>query len=87
MGFNSWLKELIQFVRNGKPGTSLHYTTISHSIWIQHCLREQYVYIVTYEPGVMLWLMNGSFFVSVYPRSDGREQDKHKINKLHTYDV
>jgi len=62
---------LIYFVRNGKIATSLRYIIISHNIWTQRCLREQYVYIVTYEPGVMLWLMDGSFFVSAYPRSDG----------------
>jgi len=26
-----------------KTGTALHYTIIAHSIWIERCLRKQYV--------------------------------------------
>jgi len=50
----------------GETGTALHYTIIAHSKWIQRCVREQYVYIVPYETGVM-WLMESSFFVNTYP--------------------
>ena len=54
-----------------KTGTALHYTIIAHSIWIQRCLRQQYVYRVPNESDVMLWLKESSFFVSAYPRLDG----------------
>jgi len=41
----------------------LHYTIIAHSMWIEHCLREQYVYTVPYEPGVM-FVADGRFVLS-----------------------
>jgi hypothetical protein len=45
-----------------KTITALHYTIMAHSIWIQRCLREQYVYIVPYEPGVMI-VVDGNFLL------------------------
>jgi hypothetical protein len=83
---SSYLKWSINIICSKwkKKGTALHYTVIAHSVWIQRCLGEQYVYIVPYGPGVVLRLMDGSFFVSVYPRSDRWQQYIHKMNKLHT---
>ena len=45
-----------------KTGTALHYTIIAHIIWIQRCLTEQYAYIVSYEPGLMI-VADGGFLL------------------------
>jgi len=65
-----------------KNGSALHYTIIGHIKWIQRYLTEQCVYrtmclqsnvstqqcvyTVPYETGVILWLIESSYFVSAY---------------------